>query len=226
MARDKSQTTPKMRFKIVACILLILPIFSFVLAAPVPVRAPRGKSYDGSESESDMEWWTTSTKELQSQPQSPSPLDYASASGSHPGDGMPPPPSPAGGNSPLWSKVWSTPGGTEVAWDTEEGVFKPGSTTENRPVSPSTAKAISWSPLKKVQLPSGDVIRTPLQSDIKLVPSPPPGREGYLAKAAAQQLPPQLPPQLPQKPQSKGFVAKFKKVFAKLAGKLKFWPTS
>jgi hypothetical protein len=200
-----------MRFKIVACIPLILSVFIFVLAAPVPVRAPRG-IYDRSGSDSDTEWWTPPRAKSSSP-------DHAGSSGSHPGVGMPSP-STVGGDSPLWSKAWSTPGGTGVLWD-PEGVVKPGTTAEIPPASSTggKAKSVSWAPLKDVQLPTGLTVKTPLATDLKLIPSYPPGWEEFLAKQAAQQSPE------PKKPQSKGFVSKSKKFFSKL-GKLKFRPMS
>ena len=176
-----------MRFKIVACILLILPLFNFVLPTPVPIRAPRGNLYDESDSDSDTEWWTARQSQLPSpdsdsdtewrtppQSQSPSP-DYSGASGSHPGVGIP----------------------------------------------SNKVKSVSWAPLKEVHLSSGSIVWKPLEPDIKLLPSPAPGRDGDLAKAAAQQL----PHQSPHKPQTEGSVSMFKTFSAKL-GKLKFWPTS
>ena len=223
-----------MRYKIVACILLILSVFSFVLAAPVPVgevreacadavegdenviivsgkRAPRGNPYDreGSDSDSDTEWWTPPPKS------SPA---VGHASGSHPGVDMPSS-SSGGSESPLL-----TPGGTEVPLD-PEGASKPGTTTENQPVSSSEAKSVSWGHTTKVHFfhDGPDDLRLP----------PPPGRQGYLVKVAGQQTPSleiesaspssYLDPPPPPKPQSKGFVNNFKTFFGKL-GKLNFRP--
>ena len=119
------QILTKMRFKIVACILLILSVFNFVLAAPIPVRevrdacakggedvvivsrkrAPRGfPQYD--ESDSDTEWWT---------PESQS--------------------SSTSANQPASS---SNPGPKTVQW-----VHTP---TESKPSSPINPKAVTWSP--------------------------------------------------------------------------------
>jgi hypothetical protein len=143
----------KMRYKIIARIL-ILSVSSFVLAAPVPVREVREACADAVEGDedviiasgkraapenpyalagsdfSDSEWRTLS--------QSPSGLDYGS--GSHPGFDMPPSPSD-GSKSPLWFKVWSAPGGTEVPWD-PEGEVNPGTTTKNQPASSSNTKKV------------------------------------------------------------------------------------
>jgi hypothetical protein len=148
-----------MRYKIVACIL-ILSVFSLVLAAPVTVRevreactdamegeeeviivsekrAPRGYEGDSVSDLSDTEWAPSSS-------QSSSTPGYAS--GTRPGVGMPSS-SSTGSTSPLRSKVSSTPDGTEAA-----GAFKPGSTTGNQPTSPSEPKSVSLT--KVAQQPS------------------------------------------------------------------------
>jgi hypothetical protein len=214
-----------MRYKIVACILLILSVFSLVLAAPVPVRevreacadavgggetviivsekrARRDNPYEGADSDSDTEWWTPPS-------QSSGTRDYGS--GSHPGVDMPSFPS----------------GGTGVPLD-PEGAFKPGTTIGNQPASSGKTKSVSWGPTTKVHFYDKDPFERPLPR--------PPGRKGYLAKVAAQQSQsPDIehdvlssshfspPPQSPPKPQSKGFVSNFKTYFSKL-GKLKFRP--
>jgi hypothetical protein len=245
-----------MRYKIVACILLVLSVFNFVLAAPVPVREVReacadavgggetviivsgkrgnpGEGADPAESDlypidlsdTESDLYPINLSDTESDlypidltdtvsPQSPSTPD--DASGSHPGVDMPS--SPSGGSK--------SPGGTEVPLDTE-GAFKPGTTTENPPVSGET-KSVSWGPTTKVHFYDKDPFERPLPR--------PPGRKGYLAKVAAQQSQsPDIehdvlssshfspPPQSPPKPQSKGFVSNFKTYFSKL-GKLKFRP--
>jgi hypothetical protein len=249
-----------MRYKTVACILLILSIFSFVLPTPIPVRevrearadaveggenvkivsgkrAPPGNPYDGDSSDSESDLFSLDLSDAESrthQPQSPSAPDYASgshpgvdmppspsapdyASGSHPGVDMPPSPS-SGSKSPPESKLWSTPGGTEVPLDE-------GTTTENQPASSSKPKSVSWGHTTKVHIYENE-------PDTPDLPAPP-GREGYLAKVAGQQSP--LPevehaplssyfdPSPPPAPQSKGLVSNFKTFFGKL-GKLKFRP--
>ena len=229
-----------MRFKILACILLILPLFNFVLTTPVPIRAPRGNLYDESDSDSDTEWWTARQSQLPSpdsdsdtewrtppQSQSPSP-DYSGASESHPGVGIP--------SNKVKSVSWAPL--KEVHLSSGSIVWKPlepdikllpspppgqeGYLAKAAVATPSNkAKSVSWAPLKEVWLPSGSIVWKPLEPDIKLLPSPAPGREGDLAKAAAQQL----PHQSPHKPQTEGSVSMFKTFSAKL-GKLKFWPTS
>jgi hypothetical protein len=168
-----------MRFKIVACILCILSVFSFVLAAPVPVRevreacadaveggenviivsgkrAPRGDPYEGTEEDlypTDLYSPDSPDTELGTSPsQSPSPPDHAS--GSHSTVDMPSSPSPSSGgdSSPGWfSKVWSIPGETKVSSD-PEGAFKPGTTTENEPASSSKTKKVNFWHTTKVHI--------------------------------------------------------------------------
>jgi len=96
--------------------------------------------------------------------------------------------------------MWSTPGGTEVLRD-PEGEVKPGTTTENQPTSSGSPKKVSWGGTTTVFVYPPDPL--PL----------PPGRDGYLAKVAAQQL--------PQTPKSNGFVSMLKTFFGKFR-KLKF----
>jgi hypothetical protein len=199
-----------MRYKIVACIL-ILSAFSFVLAAPVQVleireacadavegdegviivsgkRAPAPRGFEG-----DSDTWAPSSSQTPPVPD-----------GSHPGVGMPSSPS-TGSTSPLSS----TPGGTEA-----EGALKPETTTGSRPASPSKPKSVSWA----------DTVQF-FEPDPILPPDRPPGREGYLAKVAKQPPSPEIEhisPNYfspPPKPQPKGFISKLKTVFSKL-GKL------
>ena len=204
----------------------MLSVFSFVLAAPIPRevrracadvgenvvsaserRAPlarrNGPMY-GSDSESDTEWWT---------PKSQSPSTGTPDASGHSGVGMPSSPS-AGSESPVWSKVWSKTGGTEVP----ESAFKP---TENQPASSSQAKKVSW-----VTTPESSSSSPDRETKIKWAPTtkvfmydkdplrPPPGREGYLAKEAAKTLP---------KPKSKGFMGNAKSYFGKFLSKLRIW---
>ncbi|KAF8496014.1 hypothetical protein F5888DRAFT_1635321 [Russula emetica] len=187
-----------MQYKVVAWILLILSVFSVVLAAPVPVReacdnaaeggenviivsgkrAARGNSYEDSDSDSDTEFWKS---------------PYTSPSSYHYVDG-----SNTGVDTPSSSLSGSGPpprsGETEVPLD-PEGAFNPGTTTGNQPASFSNPKKVHWGPTTKVHFYDDNL---PL----------PPGREGYLAKVAAQQ---------------NSFGNKFKTFFSKL-GKLNFRP--
>ena len=125
----------------------------------------------------------------------------------------PSPSSSGGSESPLWSKVWSKPTGTEVPLD-PEGASKLGTTTGNQLASPSEAKSVSWGHTTKVHFfhDEPDGLGLP----------PPPGREGYLAKMAGKQSL-EIEHASPPEPQSKGFISNFKTYFGKL-GKLKFRP--
>ena len=246
-----------MRYKIVACILILS---GFVLAAPVPgqdVReafadaveggenmiivsrkpAPPGNPHEAEESglypidSSNTEW------NMPPAPQSSS--DHAS--GSHPGVGMSSSPS----------------GGTEVPLDSE-GASKPGTTTDDQLASSSKTNKLDWGHMTKgipyrpflAPLPEdetlsdeepwsddepssyGEITSKQLPPGIEPLPLPP-GREGYLAKVAAQQLSsPEIEQASPSsifepppssKSQSKGFVSKVKTFVGKL-GELKFAP--
>jgi hypothetical protein len=81
-----------------------------------------------------------------------------------------------------------------------EGAFEPGTTTENQPASSSETKSVSWGHTTKVHFFGPGV-----GPDEDILPVPP-GREGYLAKVAAQQ---------------NSFASNFKTLFGKL-GKLNF----
>jgi hypothetical protein len=224
--RPSSPSNPtKMQFKMVACIPLILSVFSFVLAAPVPVRevreartdavvegdenmiivpgkrAARGNPHEGPEEDlyppdlSDTEWGTPPH-------QSPSAPDYVS--GSHPDIDMP---SSGGSKSPLLS---TTPGGTEVPLDSE-GAFTPGTTTENQPASSSKTKKVNFWHTTKVHFFDPDL-------------SPPPEHQSTSSSETAPSnkvlLPSgeitseQLPPEsdfLPLPPGREGYLAKVAK---------------
>src|SRR6266852_6755879 len=188
-----------MRFKIVVCTLLILSVFSFVLAYPIPKRevreagtdaaeggenvisvsgkrrAPRGNNPYGSDSH-----WSGSESESDTEWWTPESKPLPAPSGSHPGVDMPS--SSSLRSESLFSKVWSTLGGPakKVSWgpvtDMEDGTevperAKPGTTTENHPLPP------------------------------------PPGREGYLDKEAAHTSP-------------EGFMGNVKSYFGKFLSKL------
>lgn len=203
-----------MRYKIVTC-ALILSVIGFALAAPVPVRevrearadameggenviivsgerTPRGYPYEGGgeESDSDAEWWTPSSQSARAR-------DYTT--GGHSGVDMSS--SPSGGTeAPLVPEGTFKPGTTtesQLASSSEPKSVSWGPTTESQPTLPSDPKSVSWGPTTKVHFYGPEPIR------------PPPGREGYLAKVAAQ-----------QKAQSNGF----KTFFGKLSN-LNFGPT-
>ena len=215
-----------MRFKIVACMLSILPAFIFVLATPIPVREVRDMRADAMEGDEDI----IIVAGKRAPPEDPYDLTGSDLSGvewgasSTPGHdvGL----SSGGSASPLWSKVWSSPGGTEVPepWH-QEGTFKPDSTTENKPTSTSNIKTVQWGPTTENQLPSSSEAKAvqwgPTTKVFMYAKDPlpsPPGREAYLAKLAAQTL-----------PQPKSFSSKVKTFFGNLKhglkhGNLKFRP--
>jgi hypothetical protein len=193
------------RCNIAACILLILSVFSFVLAAPVAVRevgkacadgvdvkVGLGKRADVQEKDR-FKKWLDDLDQAQQEPSEEVPWSNPSqrqssslaptyASGTHPN----PPSSPGESKSPLLS----TSGRAELSWNPEgeTKLIQPGTSTEIQPASSSDPKSVSWAPSKKVQLPSGKTIMLPLQSEVIKLPTPP-GREAYLAKMAAQQSP-------------------------------------
>ncbi|KAF8490077.1 hypothetical protein F5888DRAFT_1743057 [Russula emetica] len=179
------------RYKLVACILLILSIFSFVLAAPVAVQELRkacadavdgsenvkigsGKRADVQDSEEDpmKEWLAQAQHEPSS---SSSSQDQGSSSAPNYASGTHPNPS------------FSPEGEAKSTLRTS---------TETQPASPSEAKSVSWAPSKEVLLPSGETVSEPLtpesgsESSWGYFDLPTPlGREEYLAKMAAQQSP-------------------------------------
>ena len=166
-------------------------------------------------------WYTPGGTEVKA----PAAPDSASGSGSRPGDSWPSPPSDGGnspihgsespmwskvwstpnswpsppsdggkspvhgGESPMWSEVWSTPDGTEVDWDP----------VKNQPSKPTT---IQW---------GTKTMHTYDPDPYKDVPLPePPGRVGYLNKLAAQRLAPPEP-----QSESHGLASNFKSIFSK-----------
>ena len=230
-----------MRFKIVACILLILSVFGFVLAAPVAVqrvreacadavegdenviivsgkRAPRANRYETEEDLSPMDVYppeSPDTEQRTSPSQSSSPPNHAS--GSHSSVDMP-------SSSSLAS-------GSESPPTTKVHIFEPDLPNEDQQASPppGETKSVSWGPSNKVLLPSGKVISVSLPPpEVEPLPLPP-GREGYLVKQQQSPSPeiehasPSSYFDPPPPPQSKGVVGNFKKVFGKL-GKLNFRP--
>lgn len=132
-----------MRFKIVAFILLILSIFSFVLAVPVPVREVRNVYTDAVEGDENViivsgkrvprgnlnEGVESGTVLGTPPPQSSSAPDYAS--GSHPGVDMPS--SPSGGAE---SPQLPPPPGREGYLAKVAGQQSPSSSITSEHVSP------------------------------------------------------------------------------------------
>jgi hypothetical protein len=209
----------------VACIPLILSVFSFVLAAPVPVRevreartdavvegdenmiivpgkrAARGNPHEGPEEDlyppdlSDTEWGTPPH-------QSPSAPDYVS--GSHPDIDMP---SSGESKSPLLS---TTPGGTEVPLDSE-GAFTPGTTTENQPASSSKTKKVDFWHTTKVHFFDPDLSPRPEDQSTSSSETAPSNK---VLLPSGEITSEQLPPEsdfLPLPPGREGYLAKVAK---------------
>jgi hypothetical protein len=210
------------RYKIVACILLILPVSGFVHAAPVAVQEVReacadvvnegdnviigsGKRAEVAEEEDPLlaaqQEPSSSSDSTLSQHQGPSSaLNYASMTDPNPSFS-------SGESKPAPS---STSGGTELSWINPEGeseLFQPGTSTEVQPASTSKAKSVSFAPSMEVILPSGEKYSEALPPDIEPLPRPL-FLDLWQAKMAAQQSP------------------KPKNTFSKLVGKLKFWRRS
>jgi hypothetical protein len=227
------------RYKIVACILLILSVFGFVLAAPVAVqevheayaaavdggenviiRVGPGKRADVQEEEDPL------LARAQQEPSSSSSVpNYAS--------GTPPDPPFSSSESklPLWiTGVPSRPGRPAPS-------SKALSSKAPSSKAPSSkAKSVSWAPWKEVKLPSGRIYREmllpPGLGPEKYQPNQPasssPAKSVSLPLTKEVQLPSGeiysevLPPEmaaqeLPPEPQSEN-------IFSKLVGKLKFKP--
>ena len=249
------------RYKTIAFILLMLSVFNSVLAAPVAVREVReafSDAVDGDdnvtiglakhvreedplfaraqqEEESLSPDWFWNVRKPSEQGPSSAPT---SASGTHPNPSF----SSGDGESSVFSASGGTASEPSSNPEGETKLFQPGISTEIQPASSSKAQPVSWVSDKKVKLPSGEIPTLPLQSEA--LPAPP-GREGYLAKMAAQQLPSPnteyasdfnlpLPPgreaylakmaaqQSPSRP-SKSFFGDSSNIFNKLR-KLKFLP--
>jgi hypothetical protein len=232
------------RYKVVACILLILSVFGFVLAAPVAVQEVREARADGavdgsenviigsgkradSEEEPLLQSWAQ-TQEESSSYWSSTPWKHQGtsstpnyASGTHPnpsfssGDSKPPP--------------LSTSGGTEVTSNPlaegEANLIQPVTSTEIQPASLSKSKSVSWVP-PKVSLPSGDIHTETLQPEIQ---------PASLSKSKSVSWGPttEIKP-LPLSPEREGYQPKMaaqqspsppkrpsKNIFRKLVGKLK-----
>jgi hypothetical protein len=132
------------RYKTIACILLILSVFSSVLAAPVAVREVREARTDAVDGEDNVIIGLVKR---------------------------------VGEEDPLFARAQDEPSSSSSSGDGQ-----PGPSTKIQPASSSKAKKVSWSPLKEVTDPSGKTLTLPFLL-------PPPGRDGYLAKMAAQHPP-------------------------------------
>jgi hypothetical protein len=211
------------RYKIVACILLILSVFSFVLAAPVAVQEAREACADvvdggdnviiGSGKRADVQEEDPLLAQAQQDPSSSSDWrstpsqDQGSSSAPNYASGTHPNPSLSSGDSK--PSLLSTSGGTKVLWNplAEGGanLIQPGTSTEIQPASSSNRKSVSWAPEREVRLPSGEMYSEMLPPDVEPLPRPL-FMDAIQAKVAAHQS---------KKPQ-------FKNIFRKLLGKLKF----
>jgi hypothetical protein len=195
-----------MQYKIVACILLILSVFSVVLAAPVPAQEVRGACADAVERGENV-IIVSEKRALGGSPNKGAESDYPHDLSDTESDLFSidlEPPSSSGTKSVSWAPTTkvhfydeeplpfpppspkaSTPGGAPL--DTE-GASKPGITTENQPPSSSGTKSASWGPTTKFYF----------YDEKPLGPLPP-------------------------KPQPKGVVSNLKTYFGEL-GKLNFRP--
>jgi hypothetical protein len=187
------------RYKTVACILLTLSVFSFVLAAPVAVQEVRKACADavdggdnviiGSGKRADEEGQAKLI-----QPGTSTEIQPASSS---------------------TAKSISWAPSKRVSGETTSEPLQPGIEplplpTEIQPESSSKAKSVSWAP-SRVKLPSGEIISEPLPPETEPHPLTP-GHEGFQLEMAAQQSP------SPPKPKFNNIVSKLGKL-----GKLKFW---
>jgi hypothetical protein len=156
--------TEMRRYKIVACILLILSVFGFVLAAPVAVQEVREARVDAvgggenviigsrkrGDSEDDAEPLLKSWAKTQQQASSylsSAPWKGSSSSAPNYASGTRLNPSFSSGKSKL--PLLSASGGTELSWNPkgEANLIQPGTSTGIRPASSSEAKKVSWAPL-------------------------------------------------------------------------------
>jgi hypothetical protein len=176
------------RYKIVACILLILSVFGFVLAAPVAIQEVREACADAAVDEDEnviigwgkraseeeqplLQWWAQAQKESSSY-WSTAPWKYhGSSSAPNYASGTPWHPNPSfspGGSEP---PPLSTSGGTEVPSNRlaegEAKLSQPGTSTEIQPASLSKSKSVSWAPSRTVVLPSGGIHTEMLQPEKK-----------------------------------------------------------
>ena len=160
------------RYKIVTCILLILSLFGFVLAAPVTtqeVREACADAVDGEENvvirvgpgkRADIQEEEDLFARAQQGPSSSSLApNYAS--------GTPPDPSSSSGESK--PPLLSASGEIELSWNPEPE----GGANSVQPASSSKAKSVSWAPKKMVLLPSGQIY-TQMLAPPKSSPLPPP----------------------------------------------------
>ena len=140
------------RYKIVTCIL-ILSVFSFVLAAPVAVQEVREAGADAVDGGDEV--ITGLGKRTGGQEESQLPLQ-GSTSTSNDESGTRPNPSILPGESK--SQLLSTSGRTELSWNSEgeANVIRPGTLTEIQPLPPrppslASSAALPLRPQRKPQ---------------------------------------------------------------------------
>ena len=197
--------TKMRRFKMVVCILLILSVFSLVLAAPVAVQEVREAGTDGVDGgDNVMIKWGKRDDEPSSSSDGQGTPSQQQGSSSTPNTD--PNPSVSSGKSK--PPLSSTSGGNELSWNPE------GEAKSIEPGSSSKAKSISWAPFRKIKMPSGEVYTEELPETKPHPPPPPPPPLGmtYLDRMAA------LKELSTPKPQSKNALSKL--------SKLKFWRRS
>ncbi|KAI0277933.1 hypothetical protein BGY98DRAFT_573950 [Russula aff. rugulosa BPL654] len=232
------------RYKIVACILLILSVFNSVLAAPVAVQEVReacadavdasdaliiGSGKRANEEEDPLLAQAQQGSSLRLRPSGWTSLPQGSlppglASVLNYVSGTDPNPSfSSEGEAKLIQPGPLT--GIQPASSIKAKLIQPGPSTGIQPASSSKAKSVSWAPWKEVKLPSGRIKNTmlvPPRGGTR-IKAPVRGTYGYASenKLAAQPL------ALPPKPQSmnifSNLVAVTKLWFSKVAGKIKFW---
>jgi hypothetical protein len=179
------------QYKTVACILLLLSVFGFVLAAPVAIQEVREAHADavggrenviigpgkrgGGDDEPLMQSWEQQEKDMSSY-WSTAPWRGSSSAPKYASGTRPNPSFSSGGRE---APPLSTPGGIKAPWnpfaedDTNliqpgtSTAIQPGTSSEIQPASLSKAKSVSWNPSKEVILPWGGVSVEELQPGAK-----------------------------------------------------------
>lgn len=136
------------RYKIVACTLLTLSIFSFVLAAPVAIQEVREACADAVDDGDNViiQSWKRAEDSEPLLAQQPSSSPSSSGECNHRRC-----PHQAGLTS------WNPEG--------EAKLIQPGSSTETLPASSSNVKTVKWAPTMEVKLPSGLIYNQMLPPD-------------------------------------------------------------
>ena len=232
------------RYKIVACILLILSVFNSVLAAPVAVQEVREACADAVDASDTLiiGSWKRANEEdsLLAQAQQGSSLRLRPSGWTSLPPGLAsvldnPNPSFSSGESK--PPMLSTSSETELSWNPEgeakliqQGpltgiqpassskakLIQPGPSTGIQPASSSKAKSVSWAPWKEVKLPSGKIKNTLLvpPRGRTRIKAPVRGTYGYASENKLAAQPLALPP----KPQSMNIFS-----FSNLVALTKLW---